>query len=106
MFENMIPFQEGDTIISTCFQSICISNDKIVEKYQSDFISFNVEKTNTHIKLTENSNLNQLTVTIKNGMYVYNKEHNFLNITEIDESGNNKISIFILNNLTIKKMEE
>ena len=46
------------------------------------------------------------TVTVKNGMYVYNKEHNFLNITEIDESENNKISIFILNNLTIKKMEE
>ena len=58
------------------------------------------------MKLTENSNLNQLTVTIKNGMYDYNKEHNFLNITEIDESENNKISIFILNNLTIKKMEE
>ncbi len=106
MLENMIPFQDGDTIISTFFQSICISNDKIVEKYLSDFISFNVEKTNTHIKLTENSNLNQLTVTVKNGMYVYNKEHNFLNITEIDESENNKISIFILNNLTIKKMEE
>ena len=106
MLENMIPFQDGDTIISTFFQSICISNDKIVEKYLSDFISFNVEKTNKYIKLTENSNLNQLTVTIKNGMYVYNKEHNFLNITEIDESENNKISIFILNNLTIKKMEE
>ena len=44
MLENMIPFQDGDTIISTFFQSICISNDKIVEKYLSGFISFNVEK--------------------------------------------------------------
>ena len=74
MLENMIPFQDGDTIISTFFQSICISNDKIVEKYLSDFISFNVEKTNKHIKLTENSNLNQLIISQKMN-HQYSSEH-------------------------------
>lgn len=106
MLENMIPFQDGDIIISSCFQSICISDGNIVEKYQTSFISFKVEKTNTHFKLTENSNRIPLTITIKNGMYVYNQKCHFLNITELDELGNNKISIFILNNLTIKKMGE